>query len=95
LPPGTIASRGPAYFYYGQTNTTLEPTELSLVRAVPRHFDGQRFSVTVDYPVDFPSPPFRFAYDVCWKSNETSDGVGLPGRHHCGQDSVSRGEYLG
>lgn len=88
-PPGP-RSTGPAYFYYGLARTKTAPTTLSVVKTFPRHFSGNTFSVTIKYTVNFPVAPFAFAYDYCWKENEAKTGVGLPGRHQCGDATINR-----
>ena len=96
-PPGPVAIRGPAYFYYGQDNgSRVPPSTLRLVKHVPLNIHGQDFSTSVTYRVRFPAgEPFKFNYALCLKDAESKDGIGLPGHHHCGDASVKLGKYLG
>jgi hypothetical protein len=96
-PPGTVAVNGPVYFYYGQTNgSTAKPGTLSMVTTVPLHKRGSRLSFTVSYTVRFPKgQAFEFLYNACYRDRESMDGVGLPGHHHCGDNTVKADAYLG
>jgi hypothetical protein len=94
-PPGLVAVKGPVYFYYALNNSSVPPSAMHLVKTVPLHITGHRLSLTISYTVHFPITVFEFAETYCWKDNESKDGVGLPGHHHCGDPTVRRGEYLG
>lgn len=96
-PPGPVAIRGPAYFYYGQDNgSRVPPSTLRLVKHAPLDIHGQDSSSTVTYRVRFPAgEPFKFNFALCLKDAESKDGIGLPGHHHCGDASVKLGKYLG
>ncbi len=94
-PPGAKVT-GPVYFYYGAaTNATAGPTYLNLVQSVPRYFARNRFSLTIQYTVEFPVGQFAFSTDYCWKENERKTGVGLPGNHGCGNATINRFSYAG
>jgi hypothetical protein len=94
-PPGPTGNKGPVYFYYALNSSTVPPTILNRVATVPRHFAGNTFSFTVSYSVQFPNSTFRFGEDVCWKEDEAASGVGLPGRHGCGNAKINRVRYAG
>jgi hypothetical protein len=97
LPPGPVAIQGPEYFYYGQHNGSLSlPATIRLVQTVPlRRIPGNRLKDTVSYQVHLPAGPSKFSYVTCFKDAEALDGVGLPGRHHCGDPTLTRAEYSG
>lgn len=92
-PPGPIAVKGPEYLYYAQA--AAMPSTLRLVKQVPLHVQGNRLSYQVSYTVHFPATAFSFQYSTCFKDAESTDGVGLPGLHHCGDATIKRGQYLG
>jgi hypothetical protein len=94
-PPGPAGNKGPVYLYYALNPSSTTPTILNLVANAPRHFVGNTFSFTVSYTVNFPNSTFRFGEAVCWKESEGANGVGLPGRHSCGNATVDRLRYLG
>jgi hypothetical protein len=95
-PPGPLAQHGPVYFYYAQDRSTSPPRILRLVKRVRLHISGDRLSFHLSYRVHFPLGVFHFSETFCWKDTESRDGVGLPGRHHCGQTRISaRDNYLG
>lgn len=95
-PPGPAGSKGPVYLYYALNPSTVTPNSLNRVATAPRHFSGNTFSFSVSYTVQFPSSAFRFGEAFCWKDNEAASGVGLPGRHSCGNATVNRLQtYIG
>lgn len=96
-PPGPADNKGPVYLYYALNSSSVTPSNLNLVANVPRHFSGNTFSFTVSYTVQFPNTPsFQFGEAFCWKYSEGATGVGLPGRHGCGNARVNRlAPYLG
>jgi hypothetical protein len=94
-PPGPAGNKGPVYLYYALNPSSVTPTSLNLVANAPRRFAGNTFSFTASYNVQFPNSTFRFGEAVCWKESEGASGVGLPGRHGCGNATVNRLHYLG
>jgi len=95
-PPGPLAQKGPAYFYYQLVTGTSYPATLTLRKKVALEISMGKATVAATYRVNFPAGvSFRFSSAVCWKDAEAKDGVGLPGHHHCGDETVRRGEYLG
>jgi hypothetical protein len=95
-PPGQVAIHGSEYFYYAlASGTSTPPNALKLVKTVPLHINGHTISYTVSSTVTFPNTLFEFDYATCYKDEESTDGIGLPGHHHCGDASISRNEYLG
>jgi hypothetical protein len=97
FPPGAIAAKGPAYFYYGQrAGSQALPATIRLVETVPlRRIKHNRLQDTVQYVVHFPATAFHFTFVTCYKDAEALDGVGLPGHHHCGDPTLTRAQYSG
>jgi hypothetical protein len=94
-PPGPVAP-GHAYFYYALNPSSDTPTTLSRVATASRHFTGSTYGLTVSYTVNFPNVPhFAFAEKFCVTHDEPRDGVGLPGRHGCGNAKIDRLRYTG
>jgi hypothetical protein len=95
-PAGRLAVPGTEYFYYGQTNgSNAKPKTLSLVKTVTLHIHAGTLSYSASYTVHFPTTAFEFAYATCFKDAESKDGLGLPGHHRCGNNTIARGGYLG
>jgi hypothetical protein len=95
-PPGAVANEGPGYFYYALNPSTMKPTILNLVATGSRRVSGNTFTLTVSYVVHFPNAQhFEFAEKFCVKHEEAKDGVGLPGRHGCGNAKINRFNYTG
>ena len=38
---------------------------------------------------------YHFGFNFCSKASESSDGVNLPGKHHCGARRVRPSWFLG
>jgi hypothetical protein len=94
-PPGIVAP-GRAYFYYALDPSTVAPTTLGRVATASRHFSGNTYGLTVSYKVNFPNVPhFSFAEKFCVTHQESRDGVGLPGKHGCGNAQIDRLRYTG
>lgn len=93
-PPGKIAVRGPVYFYYGLVDGSNPPSKINLAKKVSLHRSGHTLSYSFGYGVDFPASPFQFRVAACFRDDESKDGVGLPGHHHCGDRTLSRQQYL-
>lgn len=94
-PPGAVAP-GRAYFYYALDSSTVTPTTLNRVATASRHFTGNTYALTVSYAVNFPNVPhFAFAEKFCVTHDEAKDGVGLPGKHGCGNAKIDRLRYTG
>lgn len=94
-PPGDVGVRGPVYFYYGLVEGTSPPGKVGLVKKAALRRNGHTLSYSVSYDVDFPGPPFEFRVVACFKNAEAKDGVGLPGHHRCGSQTLTRQQYLG
>ncbi len=94
-PPGPIGVKGPGYFYYGQLNGTATPTTLTLRKTVPLATSHHDELLSASYSVTFPTGPSSFAWGMCYRDAEAKDGYGLPGHHHCGDQTIRRGAYLG
>lgn len=80
------------YFYYGAAQGGPVSKE-SLIRTVAQsarkhdQIDGK-----VSHRVDF-GPGLRFQYNLCTLDSESSDGMGLPGHHHCGDATLTRRQF--
>lgn len=90
----------PAYFYFGVRygSQTIHPTRLRLVGTASQVAEGgYRYRATFSFTFST-AQAYRYDWQICTKDSESVDGLGLPGRHHCGSrafaPAASQG-YLG
>ena len=88
------------YWYYGQRNgSTRAPRSLGLKRVnhqQPLASQTARWRFTRYIRV--PSGAWTFRAVACTRDTYSTDGFGLPGRHHCGASSITLRQsrhYLG
>ena len=97
-------SRKKVYFYFAvklnPTRIPSPPTTLSLLRSAKiskaKRISATEFEQTITFSFfvsdhDAYNPVFNF----CSKASESSDGVNLPGHHHCGASKVKTSWFLG
>jgi hypothetical protein len=79
------------YVYYGQRNGGASPPgTLKLRKTVgQKRLGNNRTSVSVSYFVHAPQTAWSYHLSTCIKFTEAADGVGLPGNHHCGDQTVT------
>ncbi len=80
-----------AYYYFGVRygSQTTPPTSVKLVKSGRlRHLSGTRYRA--GFSVTFPTVQAYYYYYwlICTKDTEARDGLGLPGKHHCGARSI-------
>jgi hypothetical protein len=79
-----------AYYYFGVRygSQTSPPTRVKIVKTGRlRHLGGTRYRA--GFSVTFPTvQAYYYEWVICTKDTETRDGLGLPGRHHCGGRSI-------
>lgn len=76
------------------------PKDFTLSRAStaskPTRKTASRFVVTLKFIVPHPNRNTVWEHNFCTKDAESKDGIGLPGRHGCGNKNVARNTiYLG
>jgi polyisoprenoid-binding protein YceI len=92
--PGAVydeESAKPVYVYYGQRAGDEHPTRLKLhgtvaQKAIGKHRVVMRATLHINAPQ---YGPWSYYYSLCTKSTEKSDGLGIPGHHGCGEDTVT------
>jgi hypothetical protein len=92
-PAGTAKREGKklVYYYFGvrSGSQTTPPARVKLVKKSRQHHRGHQYRV--GFSVKFPTPTaFSYRWEICTKDTEAHDGLGLPGRHHCGARSISQ-----
>jgi hypothetical protein len=97
-------SRKKEYFYFGvklnPTRIPAPPTTLSLLRSAKisksKRISATEFEQTVTFSF-FVSDhdAYNTNYDFCSKASESSDGINLPGHHHCGASKIKTSWFLG
>lgn len=90
------------YFYFGirfSASGTLTPPWLNLDNAATisraRKISASEFEQTVTWSFRIGSRGYNYRFNFCSKASESSDGVNLPGRHHCGSTPVRPWWFLG
>jgi hypothetical protein len=93
------------YLYLGVNRSRGNPSarppkhlELSNVStaAKARKMNGRDFQVVLSFRVAFDGKNIRWFPAACTRDDEPGDGIGLPGRHGCGEPKVpSNAGYLG
>jgi hypothetical protein len=77
------------YIYYGQGGAS-PPGTLTLRKTVSQKpLSGNKTAVSVSYFVHAPQTAWSYHLSTCIKFTEAADGVGLPGNHHCGDQTVT------
>jgi hypothetical protein len=93
-PPSTVPKEvgKRAYFYFGirYGSGSIPPKRLRLITTGrQRHVRGTRYRM--GFTISFATPAargYRYEWNVCLKDAEATDGLGLPGHHHCGDRSL-------
>ncbi|MEA2128812.1 MAG: hypothetical protein QOJ85_1703 [Solirubrobacteraceae bacterium] len=89
----------PVYFYYGQRNDLgRPPPRLRLIKTITRLPIGNNVArVDITHRIFF-TRQYTFEAAICTKDTQPINGFGLPGRHHCGQRTITYRQaqgYLG
>jgi hypothetical protein len=61
----------------------------------PRRISATEFDLVIRFAPGFGQEMSFWHFTACTADTEARDGLGLPGRHHCGLDVVAPGGYLG
>jgi len=62
----------------------------------PQKLHSYEFVVTIRYAFAIGNDAYRYAVNFCTRDSETTDGIGLPGHHGCGDKWISATQaYLG
>jgi hypothetical protein len=79
------------YVYYGQRNgSATAPGTVQLRKTVnQKPLGNNKTEVKVSYFVHAPTTAWSYHLATCIKFTEAADGVGLPGHHGCGDQTVS------
>ena len=96
-------SRLRLYFYFGiklaRIGVPKAPTWMSLDTAAKiskaKRISAVEFEQTVTFSFRVNNDGYNFNFNYCSKSAESSDGVNLPGHHHCGDKKVRPNWFLG
>jgi len=96
-------SKKKLYFYFGvklaRTSIPKAPVLLALDRSAKiskaRKVSATEFEQTVTFSFRVNNDAYDFNFDYCSKASESSDGVNLPGRHHCGAKRINVRWFLG
>jgi hypothetical protein len=85
------------YFYFGLRRSDRAPRTLRLVKRLRLHrVRPHHYRLTVRHRFRVTRSSYRFLTDACERDHFSRDGLGLPGRHHCGDRRVrARAKYLG
>lgn len=85
-----------AYYYFGIRYTGLgqtPPHYLRLVKTGRLHqLDGTQYRTGFSVNLPRRSPKgdaYHYTWAICTKDTEPRDGLGFPGRHHCGAGRIS------
>lgn len=63
--------------------------------SAPLRLHAYEFRVTLRFTFRIGNHAYRYRIDACTKDSESADGLGLPGRHGCGNKWISATRYLG
>jgi hypothetical protein len=96
-------SKKKLYFYFGvklaRTSIPKAPVLLALDRSAKiskaRKVSATEFEQTVTFSFRVNNDAYDFNFDYCSKASESSDGVNLPGHHHCGAKRINVRWFLG
>jgi hypothetical protein len=96
-------SKKKLYFYFGvklaRTSIPKAPVLLALDRSAKiskaRRISATEFEQTVTFSFRVNNDAYDFNFDYCSKASESSDGVNLPGHHHCGAKRINVRWFLG
>ncbi len=95
-------SKKKLYFYSGikfSRSGKAAPSWLYLDRSAkiskPKRISATEFEQSLSVSFRIGNNGFNWVPDFCSKASESSDGVNLPGRHHCGASKVRPAWFLG
>lgn len=91
------------YFYFGlklsRTTIPRAPAWLTLDRSAKiskaRRITRTEFEQTVTFSFRIGNDAYNYRFSYCSKATESTDGVNLPGHHHCGATIVRANWFLG
>jgi hypothetical protein len=90
------------FFYFGiRFSSTGKPTPawLNLDKSAKiskaKKISSTEFEQTVTFSFRIGNNGYNFEFNYCSKASESSDGVNLPGHHHCGASRVRPSWFLG
>ncbi len=91
------------YFYFAvklsRTSIPKPPVWLNLDRSAKvsraKKISATEFEQTVTFSFRVNNDAYNFLFNFCSKASESSDGVNLPGHHHCGASKVRTSWFLG
>jgi hypothetical protein len=64
--------------------------------STPRRVSATEYELTITYSFTIGNDAYNWNWSACRKDSETTDGIGLPGQHGCGDRSVPAATpYLG
>ncbi len=101
--PAVAESKKKLYFYFGmklsRTSIPKPPVWLNLDRSAKiskaKKISATEFEQTVKFSFRIGNDGYHFLFNFCSKASESSDGVNLPGKHHCGASRVRPSWFLG
>jgi serine/threonine-protein kinase len=86
------------YVYFGRTESNLAatpPPPGTLIlgysgahAAAPKQLSSDEFSVPVAVDFTTGAHGFNWSWDACSQDSEPADGLGLPGTHECGAETI-------
>jgi hypothetical protein len=96
-------SRKKLYFYFAvnlnRRRIPPAPTQLTLEKSAKiskaRRISSIEFEQTVTFSFRVYDDGYNFNFSYCSKASESSDGVNLPGHHHCGAKKIKATWFLG
>ena len=91
------------YFYFAlKLSTTGEPSapvwvtlDHSAKIGKAKRVSATEFEQTVSFSFRIGNDGYHYSFDFCSKASESSDGVNLPGHHHCGATRINVNWFLG
>jgi hypothetical protein len=92
-----FASRKIHVYFALRKGTTAPPATLNHRKKVSQQqLSPNRSRVVIRIGFHAPAGPYSFGANFCGRDHYSSDGLGLPGHHRCGDASIpNNGEYLG
>jgi hypothetical protein len=96
-------SKKKVYFYFAvklaRTSIPKGPRTLTLDRSAKiskaKKISATEFEQTITISFRVNNDAYDFNIDYCVKASESSDGVNLPGHHHCGATRINVRWFLG